>query len=64
MQGFADRTPDGMVPFITTVRTLTDLHPLDIVLGFRPDNGLRGIRRVPFGVIVGRYIPAVEERAS
>lgn len=58
MQAFAEATPTGMVPFLTTLRALEDFEPGDVVLGYRPDNGLHGPRRVRFGVIVGRYIPA------
>lgn len=58
IEEFSAACPEGKVAFIVTVRALAGFEPGDVVLAWRPDNGLRGLRRIREGVIVGRYVDA------
>lgn len=61
MEDFLAACPEGKTPFIVTLRSLDEFQPGDVVLGHRPDNGLRGRLRVREGVIVGQYLGPDED---
>lgn len=64
IEQFSENSPPGMSAFIITLRALDDFEVGDVVLGWRADNGLRGVRHVHPGVIVGRYIDATDDVAG